>query len=114
MNAAFSLHCRHMTKECSQEPVLILRGLAGCGKDRYFQGWPSRSDRGATILGGGIPRAAAQAVSHEAVAPLVGGLCENGRKDGGTGGEEHSFHAASVQGMVQAYCDGAHRASGVI
>mmetsp|Transcript_5831 Transcript_5831/g.12742 ORF Transcript_5831/g.12742 Transcript_5831/m.12742 type:complete len:266 (-) Transcript_5831:3580-4377(-) len=49
LNALLSLHCRHMTKECSQEPIIRLRGLAASGIERYFEGWPSRTAGGATI-----------------------------------------------------------------
>eukprot|EP00965_Chrysotila_dentata_P099781 3297330-Pleurochrysis_carterae.AAC.1 len=49
INSSLSLHCRHMTKKCSQEPVLTLRGLSASGIERYFEGWPSRSVGGATI-----------------------------------------------------------------
>eukprot|EP00965_Chrysotila_dentata_P075030 2478554-Pleurochrysis_carterae.AAC.1 len=49
INAALSLHCRHMTRECSQEPIITLRGLAATGIQRYFADWQSRSAGGATI-----------------------------------------------------------------
>eukprot|EP00965_Chrysotila_dentata_P117320 3877710-Pleurochrysis_carterae.AAC.1 len=49
VNASLSLHCRHSTKECSQEPVITLRGLSSSGINRYFSDWPSRSVGGATV-----------------------------------------------------------------
>eukprot|EP00965_Chrysotila_dentata_P236542 6201377-Pleurochrysis_carterae.AAC.2 len=50
VDAALSLHCRHHTRECCQEPITTLRRLAVSRVERYFQGWPSvKKKDGATV-----------------------------------------------------------------
>eukprot|EP00965_Chrysotila_dentata_P002925 94659-Pleurochrysis_carterae.AAC.1 len=45
IDAALSLHCRHHTRECCQEPIITLRGLAASGVERYFSEWPMVRER---------------------------------------------------------------------
>jgi len=40
VNASLSMHCRFMTRECSQEPIITVRGLAASGVKRYFRPVP--------------------------------------------------------------------------
>eukprot|EP00965_Chrysotila_dentata_P172330 5687703-Pleurochrysis_carterae.AAC.7 len=99
VNASLSLHCRHMTKECLQEPMVTLRGLAGSGIERYFCDWSSRKVRGATVSS---PEQLHSLLAKKQWHRWSAGCCnETTRQNRGACGAQRFDDTARLQSLVQ-------------